>query len=46
MRYILAKIGHHRHCGSGDITPLTCHVMPQEHMNKASFDFIGRSLSR
>ena len=41
-----AKFGVHRHCGSGDITILVCHVILQDHMIKESCDFRGRSPSR
>ena len=32
----------HRHCGSGDMMVLVCHVILQVHVMKRSCDFIGR----
>ena len=33
----------HRHCGSGDIMVLDCHVILQDHKNKGSSDFKDKS---
>ena len=41
-----ARLGGHRHCGSGDIMVSVCHVILQEHLIKGSCDSMGRSLSR
>ena len=34
-----AKFGGHRHCDSGDIIVLVCHVISQEYVIKRSRDF-------
>ena len=36
------KFGGHRHCSSGEIIVLVCHVILQGDVIKVSFDFIGR----
>ena len=41
-----AKFGGHRHCGSGDIMVLVCHVISQHHVIKRSYDFMGRNPSK
>ena len=41
-----ARLGGHRHCGSGDIMVSVCHVILQDHLIKGSYDSMGRSLSR
>ena len=38
----LAKISGHRHCGSGYILVLVCHVIVQDHMIKRLFELMGR----
>ena len=40
------KFGGHRHCGSGDIMILVCHVILQGHMIKESCDSTLRRPSR
>ena len=35
------KFGHHRHCGSGDIMVLVCHVTLQDRVTEGSYDFIS-----
>ena len=35
------KFGGHRHCSSEDIMVLICHVILQEHVIKASCNFMG-----
>ena len=45
-KHELARFGGHRHCDSGDIMILVCHVILQDNVIKRSYDFIGRSLSR
>ena len=40
--HYFAKFGDHRHCGSGDIMILGCHIIPQDYMTKGSCDFVGR----
>ena len=42
----LAKFGDHRHCDSGDIMILVCHMILQDHVIKWSFEFTGRIPSR
>ena len=44
--YYLAKFGDHRHCVSGYIMILVCHVTSQDHLIKGSCEFMGRSPSR
>ena len=39
----LAKFVGHRHCGSGDITILGCHVILQGHVIKGLCYSMGRS---
>ena len=39
-----SKIGDHRYCGSGDML-LDCHVIPQDHVIKESFEFMSGSNS-
>ena len=41
-----AKYCHHRHCDSGDIMILACHVISQNRVIKGSCDFMGSILSR
>ena len=41
-----AKFGGHRHCDSGDIIVLVCHVISQECLIKRSRDFSCSSSSR
>ena len=36
----------HRHCGSGDIMILLCHLISRDNVIKGSCEFIGRSSSR
>ena len=36
-----AKFGGYRHCCSGDIIILVCHVISQDHLIKGLCDFIG-----
>ena len=36
-----AKYCHHRHCDSGDIMILACHLILQDHVIKESCDFCG-----
>ena len=33
----------HRHCGSGDMMVLVCHVILQDHVVKGYCDFMARS---
>ena len=40
------KFSVHRHCVSRDIINFLCHVIPMEHANQGSCDFIGRGLSK
>ena len=35
----LATFGGQRHCDSGDIMILVCHVISQDHVIKGSYDF-------
>ena len=46
MRHLLATFGGHRHCGSGDIMFLICHVTSRDHVFKGICDFMGKSHSR
>ena len=39
----LPKFGSHKHCGSGYIMILVCHVILQDHVVMWSCDFMGRS---
>ena len=36
----------HRHCGSGDIMILICHVISQDYLTQKLCDFLARSASR
>ena len=38
----LSKFGGHRHCGTGNVTALVCHLISQDHQIKGSWDFIRR----
>ena len=40
------KFAGHRHCGSGDIMILVCHVILQDHLIKGSCDSTPRRPSR
>ena len=40
-----AKFGGHRHCGSGDIKFLVCHVISQDHVTKGQSSIMGRICS-
>ena len=40
-----AKFSGHRHCGSGDITVLVCHMTLHDHVVKGLCDLMGRSPS-
>ena len=42
----VAKFGGHRHCGTGDILNLVCHVILQDQEIKGSCNFMGSSFSR
>ena len=46
VSYHPAKFGGNRHSHSGDIMVLACHMISQDHLIKASCDFISRSPSR
>ena len=41
-----ASFGCHRHCGSGHIMELTCHLISQHHAIKFSYGFMHRSQLR
>ena len=41
----LEHFGSHRHCGSGDIMILSCHVISQDHVIEGSYNFMRRSPS-
>ena len=40
------KFSGHRHCDSGDIMALVCHMTSQDHVIEVSSDFMGRSPGR
>ena len=44
--YHSANFGCHRHCSNRDMMVFVCHVTSQDHMIKALYDFMIRSLSR
>ena len=46
VNYHPAKFGGHRHYGNGDIVVLVCHITSQDHVIKASCDFMGKGPSR
>ena len=46
VSYHSAKFGGHRHYGNGDILVLVCHITSQDHVIKASCDFMGKGPSR
>ena len=41
MTSLVAKFGSHRHCGSGDLLILVCHVISQDHAIKGSCYFMS-----
>ena len=43
VSYRPTKFGGHGHCGSGSIMVLVCHMILQDHVSKASGNFMGRS---
>ena len=45
MSHHYAKCGGHRHCSSGDIMVLVCHVIMKDHMIKGWRNFIGENPS-
>ena len=44
--YKLAMFGDYRHCDSGKIMFVICHVIPRDHVIKESHDFISKRPSR
>ena len=40
-----AKFDVHRHCGSGDVKVLICHIILQDDATKGSYNFVNGSLS-
>ena len=46
ISYHHAKFGSDKHCGSGDIMILVCHVISHKQVIKGSCNFISRSPSR
>ena len=43
VSHLPAKFDGHRHCGSGDVMFLTCHVTSRDHVFKGLCDFMGKS---
>ena len=42
VRHHPAKFGDHRHCVSGGLMVLVCHMILKEHKIKGSCDLMGR----
>ena len=45
LNYHPTQSGGHKHSGSGDTIVFVCHVTLEDHVIKASHDFMGRSVS-
>ena len=43
VNYHPDMFGDHKHCGSGDMMFLVCHVILQDHETQEPYDFIARS---
>ena len=46
MNKHFAKFNGPRHLRNGDIMAFVCHAISEEHVIKASYDFMGRGFSR